>query len=334
MEGYTMTRNYSKNSRSQLVMNQHALPQLIRHLKKASKLATSGLRVCDFGCSTGLNSCLIFKAALEKLREDVSIPVYITHDDLPNNHWREFFQNAYEVNYMSLPSIYMSIVGKTFHSQLFPDESLHLAYTAISIHWLSAPIECKDHIVCFLSKDQEALEQSRTLARKDLRNILKHRRNELVPGGYFIINTLISYKENATLEFINEFIEHCENTGFLTDKEVRNMVIPLYFHTVDEWKEILNEVSDDYKVKFLEPYNEPAPYWIDFLEHQDRHRYAQESVGYIRSWMERSVRNALERSEEDMEETVKWLFVKLEEYMAEKLNIVTFSTAVIVLERV
>lgn len=329
-----MTKNYSKNSRFQYIMNQHALPQLIRHLKKASKLATSQLRVCDFGCSTGLNSCLIFKDALEKLREDISIPVHITHDDLPNNHWNEFFQNANEVNYMSLPSIYMSTIGKTFYSQLFPEDTLHLAYTAISIHWLSAPIECKDHIVCFLSKDEETLQDSRNLARKDLKTVLKYRRNELVPGGYFILDVLISYKDNSTLEFLNDFIQHCEDTGFLTEKEVRNMVIPLYFHTIEEWNEILSDMRDEYSVKFMEPYEDPAPYWIDFLEHQDRHRYAQESVEYIRSWMERSVRNALERENEDIEETVKWLFVKMEEYLAEKLHVVSFTTAVIVLERV
>ena len=167
-----------------------------------------------------------------------------------------------------------------------------------------------------------------------MKTILKHRRNELVPGGYFILDTLLSYQDNSTLEFLNDFIKHCGDTGFLSEKEVRNMVIPVYLHTIEEWNEVLSEVRDEYKVKFIEPYEEPAPYWIDFLEHQDRHRYAQESVEWIRSWMGRSVRNALERRTEDMEEAVKWLFVKLEEYLAEKLHVLSLCTAVIVLERV
>lgn len=328
-----MTSDYSKSSCYQYIMNQHALPQLIRYLKKSSKLATSSISIGDFGCSTGRNSCLIFKSAFEKLREDIQTPIYITHEDLPHNHWNEFFSSANEVNYTALPDIFMSIAGRSFYFQVFPKDSLHLAFTAIAIHWMQTPIECKDHIVGFMSKDPETLTKAREIARNDLKTILNHRSNELISGGFFVIDTLISYKDNSTLEFLNEFTKLCADEGFLTVKEVEKMVIPLYFHSVEEWKDVLGEMTEVYMTRFMEPYEEPSPYWIDYLEHQDRNKYAEEAVGYIRAWLERSVVNALERNQDDVQEIVNWYFIKLKEYVIEKLHIVTFSTAVIVLER-
>lgn len=334
MKEYIMRGDYNKSSDWQLKVNLKSLPILNNYIKEtADSLTHSHLRIGDFGCSAGRNSFIIFNKVFEELRQYSSIPVHITHEDLASNRWENFFRDAQKLDYFNNPNTFVSIIGKSFYYQVFPDATLHLAYSACAMHYLSQQIDCPDHIVVYLSKDQEIREKARQQARSDMITILEHRAKEIITGGFLILNNFIYTGEgNSPLEMLQKFNESLKDNEVLTAKEIERMTRSSYMNTVSEWQDILTGVSHLYNVKLMETHDVRCPHYDNYLEDQNLEKFSVDMMECIRTWHEGSVRDCLQRDEHEEELVVNLYFEKMKIYIYQNVPELKFFNIILVLQ--
>jgi gibberellin A4 carboxyl methyltransferase len=334
MKEYVMRGDYNRSSEWQLKLNLLSLPILNTYLKQtAASLPSPPLRIGDFGCSAGRNSITLFNIALEELRHSCDVPVSITHEDLPSNRWELFFRDAAQLGYLDNPNLFVSIIGKSFYKQVHPSKSLHLGYSACAMHYLSRQIDCPDHIVVYLTKDEELREKARLLARSDMITILQHRANEIVAGGHLILNNFIYTGDGKSpLEMLQSFNMSLKENEIMTEEEIERMTRPTYMHTVEEWRDILNQVMDLYSVKVIETHDVRCPYYETYLEHGDREKFSGEMMEFFRTWHEGAVRECLKREQAEVESVVNAYFERLKMYVYENLPVLVFSNIIIALQ--
>ena len=92
---------YNKHSHEQAKANTYALPLITKAISRID-LAQIGceLRVADYGSAQGQNSLLPMKTAIEQIKAlaakcgTATIPISVTHTDLPTNDWTTLFQTV------------------------------------------------------------------------------------------------------------------------------------------------------------------------------------------------------------------------------------------------
>eukprot|EP01099_Mayorella_cantabrigiensis_P000707 TRINITY_DN1311_c0_g1_i1.p1 TRINITY_DN1311_c0_g1~~TRINITY_DN1311_c0_g1_i1.p1 ORF type:complete len:484 (+),score=118.96 TRINITY_DN1311_c0_g1_i1:78-1454(+) len=120
--------------------------------------------------------------------------ISFTFIDLPSNDWFKLFQ-TYQTNPARGKISYFA-VGSSFYQQVLPENSVHFAFSASAIDWLSPstqPVTLKSHISdSFLPENDPQLSPFLHQAKLDWLNFLRSRANELVKGGrLFMINPAI-----------------------------------------------------------------------------------------------------------------------------------------------
>lgn len=179
--------------------------------------------IADLGCSAGPNTLVvaeaISKAVLKKYAESspaLPIPeLQVFFSDLPCNDFNLLFRSMPPALMPSNNSVlddpekiismanlenrcyFAAGVAGSFHSRLFPRNSLHFVYSSYSLHWLSrVPIEIKDKQSrswngkrVFISKDgpMEVAEAYLAQFQKDFSSFLIARAQEIVKGGCMFI---------------------------------------------------------------------------------------------------------------------------------------------------
>lgn len=187
--------------------------------------------IADMGCSAGPNTLAVAeavsKAVLKKYAESSpALPMpelQVFFSDLPCNDFNLLFRSMppalmsssiknfdringrnnsvlddpgkiiFMANQEKSRCYFAAGVAGSFHSRLFPTNSLHFVYSSYSLHWLSrVPIEIKDKSSrswngkrVFISKDgpMEVAEAYLAQFQKDLSSFLIARAQEIVKGG-------------------------------------------------------------------------------------------------------------------------------------------------------
>ncbi len=101
--------------------------------------AGATVRVADLGCAQGHNSLQPVGAALDALAAAGAGPVDVVHTDLPTNDWATLFAVVEHdpASYLRAhPDAYPSVIGRSFYDRLVAPASLHVAWTASTLHWL------------------------------------------------------------------------------------------------------------------------------------------------------------------------------------------------------
>ena len=134
-EVVSMALCYNANSSPQLSAIESSIPfihQAIDVLDVSS--SPSPLIIADFGSAHGSNSVHVMKAIIEYLQEskkDMRLPL-VVHNDLPTNDWTPLFYILSNEN-----SYFGLACGRSFYDQCLPSNSVTIAYSSSSIHWLS-----------------------------------------------------------------------------------------------------------------------------------------------------------------------------------------------------
>lgn len=164
--------------------------------------SSNRFRIADFGCSTGPNTFL----AMQNIIDAVMLKYQSTQQNIPTNTIPEFHvffndqvDNDFNTLFATLPPnrLYFAAgVPGSFHNQLFPRASLHIAHCSYALQWLSkippgitdkgSPAWNKDKIYC-AGNDKEVINAYFGQFKADLNAFLIARAQELVEGGLVVI---------------------------------------------------------------------------------------------------------------------------------------------------
>ncbi|KAG5552097.1 hypothetical protein RHGRI_010252 [Rhododendron griersonianum] len=163
---------------------------------------SNAFRIADFGCSTGPNTFV----AMQNIIDAVMLKNQSTDQTDPTSTTPEFqvffndyIDNDFNTLFKTLPPnrLYFAAgVPGSFHNQLFPRASLHIAHCSYALHWLSrippgvtdrgSPAWNKDKIYCAGNK-KEVTEAYFGQFQADMDAFLEARAQELVEGGLVVI---------------------------------------------------------------------------------------------------------------------------------------------------
>lgn len=157
------------------------------------------IRVADLGCATGPNTFTTVHDVLEAIRKkfksqcpNTAMPEFhVFFNDLPSNDFNTLFT--------SLPQdrqYFVAGVPGSFYDRLFPESSLHFAYTTYALHFLSkSPEELQNKDspawnkgrIHYTSASKEVVDAYAAQFARDAGNFLDARAKELAPGGMLVI---------------------------------------------------------------------------------------------------------------------------------------------------
>ncbi|WP_435260612.1 hypothetical protein [Streptomyces sp. 1222.5] len=240
-----MGQGYAKHSRVQHEANDYGIPLLTRALEVVPlPLAGEAFRAADLGAAAGTNSLKPMRAVVEGIRRRTGnlTPVVINHTDILANDFNALLAtvSGHSATYTSVPQVFTYVEARSFYEPLFPPAEVHLAWSAIAVHWLSRlDLPIADHIYCSRATGQ-ALEAMKERSRKDWERFLNHRATELRAGGQLIVlggacADETSSGAEALLDTANAVLADQVKQKMITGDEYARMTIPTWNRTEAEF---------------------------------------------------------------------------------------------------
>jgi hypothetical protein len=261
----------------------------------------SDMGTADGGTSLKMVGNLI--NAIQKNNPGISFN--IVYADQPKNDFNGLVQTVLGLGHFSsyletTENVFPLFSANSFYKQILPDNTLDFGFSATAMHWLSAkPCDISHHVHMVGAQGEEYLRFSEH-GKKDWETILLHRAHELKQGGQLVLLNFCrdengKYLGNTT--GVNMFTNFADiwqdflDQGRIRPEEYRNMTLPQYYNTVEEFSAPLkNSESSVYlaglRLKKIETRITPCPFAEAFKDHQDAQRFAEEYIPTIRSWNE------------------------------------------------
>src|SRR6266481_3884698 len=243
---------YNKHSHEQAKANTYALPLIVEAINRIDLAQIGGeFRIADYGSAQGQNSLLPMKTAIGQIRTlaakagGATIPISITHTDLPTNDWSTLFQTVLfsPDSYLAGESdVFCFASGTSIYQQIFPPTHIALGYSAITEHWLSRKPCNIPNEIWSVRATGEVHNTWATQARADWHAFLQYRALEMQPSAQLIIvGSGADAKGNSGAEGLtdlaNQILQQLVEDGTLYPSEYEKMAIPTYYRTAEEWKE-------------------------------------------------------------------------------------------------
>ena len=152
------------------------------------------IQIADYGAADGGTSKQAIYRTISALRRRYpQHQITVTYSDLPGNDYSTLFRNLTGVdddsedNYLKdFGSVFVNACGIGFHSQLMPDQTLDIGFSATAMHYVSEkPCQIPNH-VHMVGASGSALDAFSRQARDDWNRILLSRAAELKPGGRLV----------------------------------------------------------------------------------------------------------------------------------------------------
>lgn len=249
---------YNKHSHAQAKANSYALPLIIEAISRINLEGIgSQFRIADYGSAQGQNSLLPMKTAISQIRtlaaksQNPGIPISVTHTDLPTNDWTTLFQTV-----LSSPDSYLVgerdvfcfASGTSVYQQIFPPNNIAFGYSAIVEHWLSRkPCDIPNEIwsVRATGKVHEIWAAQ---AKADWHAFLQCRALEMQQTAQLLIvgsgaDAQGNSGAEALMDLANHVLQELVKEGTLEEAEYKQMAIPTYYRTAEEWKEPFGEIA-------------------------------------------------------------------------------------------
>ena len=265
----------------------------------------TSVRIGDFGVATGLNSCKTFQSVLRRFRESSSAPVQLYHTDRPNNHWSALFTTlCSEESTQTIPDVYSFAVGKSFYSQLFPQDFLDIAYASTAFYWLSHPFTTTLH--GFPSSYDASLAERH---REDLTQLLKCRLSELKPGGHLIFNLPdSSTAQRIIFQPAFEVVQEMQQAGQLPEDYLDHFPVPFAVSSLEGNLSIIRSLG--LEVLQSTATSEELLLYQQFLKTGDVDCYARSFSGFLKGFLYPFLKGTCT---DDGEEKLQLFFQKLED---------------------
>lgn len=181
-----MLTTYNSNSALQETCQRIGNP-ILEKFSTALDLKASGGRIAEFGCSGGRNSIEPVKTIVGNTPNGAVFEAIL--EDLPTNPWHQVTEIV-DSHRVALPHVRFLCAGTSFYEPVCAPKSLDLAYSYVSVHFLSNAPPLKDHLIYHESQDAQAQKLWSEQAASDWERLLLLRANEMKPGGKLLLSTM------------------------------------------------------------------------------------------------------------------------------------------------
>ncbi|KAK7407699.1 hypothetical protein VNO78_09718 [Psophocarpus tetragonolobus] len=284
--GGSGTFSYSKNSYFQKLsssVEERKIEEEIQKKLDVQKLACGSnkiIRVADLGCATGPNTFTNAKKVLEAIKHkyqnqcpntETTLEFHVLFNDLPSNDFNTLFTSLpHDRNYFT------SGVPGSFYNRLFPQSSIHFAYSTYALHFLSKSPEVVQEMnspawnkgrIHYTSASKEVVDAYAAQFAKDAAKFLDARALELVPGGMLVIvmpgvPNGMSYSDivNGLLfDSMGSILMDLSKEGLFDESQVDSFNFPFYAPSPEEMTKVI-EMNGEFNIERMELTN-PAP-WL------------------------------------------------------------------------
>ncbi|KAL7158302.1 hypothetical protein ABFS83_02G133300 [Erythranthe nasuta] len=214
---------------------------------------TKCMKMADLGCSSGPNTLLVISHIIEQLSENKHVPkqLEVFLNDLPDNDFNNLFKlMSTNTNTKTKNSIECYIYGApgSFYGRLFPNNSLHFAYSSYSIHWLSQIPQGleknnKENIYITTTSPPQVFEAYSNQFERDFTTFLKLRGEEIRGGGRMVLGFVgrsvadpTSKDELKVLTLLSETLSDMVAEGLLKEEDLHSFNFPAYAPSIQEIK--------------------------------------------------------------------------------------------------
>ncbi|KQK01723.1 inactive anthranilate O-methyltransferase 1 [Brachypodium distachyon] len=258
--------SYARNSSIQNADQERMKPMIeaaIAELCTANNgLSRGNIVIADLGCSSGPNALTLVSFAVEAIHKhylELQQPppeLCVLLNDLPDNDFNTVVKNLTTLRRSDEPVVVTGVTPGSFYERLFTAESLHLACSSNSLHWLSkAPEDLTRNQIPAYDIDEHARRERLPLVveayanqfKKDFTLFLKLRAKESVPGGKIVVSLLgrrsegISSKFPRLVEILLQILSVTASEGVFEKKKLNSFYVPVYEPSDEELREIIQE---------------------------------------------------------------------------------------------
>lgn len=304
---------YNRHAKVQRTAQSFALPLLERAAASAALPdCPRPIVIADYGASTGANSTVPMKAAIQILRQraEPARPIHVFHNDQAANDFSALFLllESTPGGYRIDDNVFSYAAGRSFFTRVFSQEHVSLGWCAIAAHWLSrVPAAVPGHV--WLKRGAPGPEaQFAAQARADWSTFLEHRAAELLPGGELVVVFATSDEEGRCgaddcLDGLNDALRAAVRAGEVSEAEVDRMILPLYFRSRAEIEAPFEGGPLAGQLALIEHVREvsPDPLWAAYEATGDAGAYARAFTGWLRSFSESTVKGALDAGRPERE---------------------------------
>jgi len=303
-----MGSGYAEHSGVQHSAEGNGMPMLARALE-AVTLPADGrpFRAADLGAAAGTNSLDPMRAVVEgvRARTAAETPVVVVHTDILANDFNALLHTimATPGSYASMPGVSAFAEARSFYERLFPAGELHLAWTAIAVHWLSRlPATLPDHIFCSWATGaaREAFERQ---AREDWAAFLTHRAAELVTGGQLVVVGGASADDGSSgaeglMDAANAVLGELVAAGALSAAEYARTTIPTWNRTQAEFLAPLQDgpLAQAWRVEEHDLLAAPDTLLAQYERTGDAHAFAEAVTAFFAAAFGPSLYSALDET--------------------------------------
>jgi hypothetical protein len=201
-------------------------------------------RAADLGAAAGTNSLDPMRTVVDRVRgrSGDDTPITVVHTDIAANDFNTMFANVMAAPgpYPQAPGVFVYAEARSFYERLFPPAELHLAWSAIAVHWLShVPEAIPGHIYCSRAtgSTRRALQDQ---SRRDWEQFLAYRAEELQPGGQLVVLGGAAADDGSSgaeglMDAANAVLVELVERGVLRHDEYARMTVPAWNRTQTEF---------------------------------------------------------------------------------------------------
>jgi len=166
--------------------------------------------------------------------------------------------------------VFVSAIGSSFVEQILPPKSVHIAWSSMTLHWISSCPPASSSI--FPQDCPEISEEVSKIAAQEWESFVKARSCELKPGGKLIAifggkdeNGNIGLHDGKIL--LNKLVKDLVVSGAITQEEFNNMKIPIYYRSKQEVVPILEKYGfHSFQCLYYIP---NIDWWTPFIQNKD-----------------------------------------------------------------
>ncbi|KAI4357513.1 hypothetical protein L6164_001456 [Bauhinia variegata] len=334
--GGSGTYSYSKNSYFQRLnasIEEKKIEEEIYEKLDVQNLVSASNIICvaDLGCATGPNTFVAVQNLLEAIKHKYQTQ-YPNHA-MPEFHvfFNDLISNDFNTLFATLPKdrqYFAAGVPGSFHDRLFPESSLHFAYTNYALHLLSkSPEELQDKDspawnkgrIHYTNASKEVVEAYATQFAEDARNFLDARAKELAPGGMLVIIMQgipfgMPHSEvtpGMIYDNMGCILMDMAKEGLFDESKVDSFNLPYYAPTPEEIAKLVEE-NGYLNIERME-LTDPAP-WLTHKSHLSVTSF----ITHVRAALEGTIARHFgdEITDEMFQRLVKQISIKIDELVS------------------
>ena len=207
----------------------------------AARAKDRPVAVADYGSATGKNSIEVMQRIRALLRAAYGREpsLTLTFCDQPANDWNALAQRL-DAAFAGEEHVHALLRAKSFYGSVLAPDSLDLAWSASSVHWLGGSLSVPPD---WLWPHPDLTERAPFAAQaaRDWQSFLKQRARELRPGGQLIVVAAAASAGGRSpadhyLDLVWEVVLELEHDGMLQAVERARMFVPTYFRSPEEYR--------------------------------------------------------------------------------------------------